>query len=128
MTLSSEKKFVAQEWCHVALVTTNDVINESSLYINGKIDSQICYAGSLDQNNGNLYMGKTPWSTGFTGDLSDALFFFYALSTDEVSTLYSEDKANYSRKGEFMSATHRKSLSQVKGKSTSSITLSLIKD
>ena len=59
-------------------------ITEASLFINGKLDSQISIRKTPLSNSGPVYIGKDPWSHGFKGTIAEPLYFFHALTATEV--------------------------------------------
>jgi hypothetical protein len=75
-------------WTHLAYVKAS---NKLKLYLNGTLDSEVGLAGTSVSNTGPLYIGKDPWSPGFSGALDDLRVYNHALSAGGVTALYTQE-------------------------------------
>ena len=65
-----------RRWSHIAVVGTGQLMQ---LYINGILDSQVILRGPIKFNRGDIYIGKDPWHSGFTGFVDDLRIYDFPL-------------------------------------------------
>lgn len=82
-------KLYPDRWTHMA-VTFDDNTNEGLLYINGAVDYQTSYAGTIGGCGGGLSIGSRPSGYGqyYKGLLDDARMYNRALTVEDVQALY----------------------------------------
>ncbi len=75
----SNQPLPINEWTHVAYVREG---NKLKLYLNGILDSETTLSGSVINNNGDLYIGDTPWYAGMKGKIADFNTYNIALTSE----------------------------------------------
>ena len=100
--LFASKPTPLNEWTLVSLVcdSSADII-EASLYLNGKLSSQIAVRGSLPQGKAPMYVGKDPWSNGLRGAIAEAVFFYSPVSAGHWQQIHTLCTQKYALSGRF---------------------------
>jgi hypothetical protein len=85
--LSSNTFFDTGVWYHVVLTYKN---GDRRMYINGNVDAQDSYTGSISTNQESTYIGNKPVSNKdyFNGLLDEFIIYDRALSEGEVGSLF----------------------------------------
>lgn len=100
--LFASKPTPVNEWTLISLVcdASADII-EASLYLNGKLSSQIAVRGSLPHGKSPMYVGKDPWTNGLRGAIAEAIVFYSPVSAAHWQQIHSLCIQNYSISGRF---------------------------
>ena len=100
--LFASKPSPVNEWTLVSMVcdASADII-EASLYLNGKLSSQIAVRGSLLHGRMPMYVGKDPWTNGLQGAIAEAVFYYSAVATSHWQEIYDLCLQKYSQTGRF---------------------------
>jgi len=85
--LDTDASYSDQNWHHWAC--TYDAAGGSrTIYRDGlEVDGDWHYASYNYQGSGNLYVGKAPWGSNFSGAVDDVRVYARALSADEIARL-----------------------------------------
>ncbi len=81
---SSSTGLPVGEWTHVAYVKRG---NRVLLYLNGLPDSSRAIPGSVIANNGDIYIGDSPWSSGLAMVLDDYRIYPRGMTDAEAAAL-----------------------------------------
>lgn len=77
------------EWVSVAYVKSDDLLQ---LYINGVLDTEIAIRGIVTGNDGDLYIGSSPWFPAAHASYQDFNLHHYALSAAEVAQQHNDSR------------------------------------
>lgn len=80
----SKATLAVDQWTHVAYVKED---NRLKLYVNGQLDRAIVLDGQSVANDGDIFVGDTPWSAGTEGRFDDVQLYDLALSDEDVARL-----------------------------------------
>lgn len=81
-------------WTHIAFTYDGQVVR---VYLNGQLDNQLEFVGSLRSNAGNLYIGYDPrLDDYFDGSLDEFTIYNRALSDGEILSHYQNSSARAS--------------------------------
>ncbi len=72
------------EWTHVAYVKRG---NRLTLYLNGLEDSSRAIPGSVIANDGDIYIGDAPWSSGLAAVLDDYRIYQHGMTATQAEAL-----------------------------------------
>jgi len=84
---NSESDIQVGEWTHVSYVKRG---NKLLLYLNGELDASATINGDTISNDGDIYIGDTPWFSGTAMILDDFRIYQYGLEPDEAAALAGE--------------------------------------
>ncbi len=82
---NSTQALMLNHWNHIAYVRRG---NRLSLYINGRLDSADTLSGAPQINDGQLFIGDTPFNTPALGEFAEVNIFRRTLSQLEIRSLY----------------------------------------
>lgn len=71
-------------WTHVAYVRRGVHLQ---LFLNGLLDSQVTFSGTVQPNTDELVIGKSPYHAGIDGSLDDLRIYNLALTPDDITAL-----------------------------------------
>ncbi|MEM1446387.1 MAG: PQQ-dependent sugar dehydrogenase [Planctomycetota bacterium] len=77
-------ELAVDQWTHVAYVKDD---NRLKLYLNGQLDSVVVLDGQSVANDGDIYVGDTPWFDGTEARFDDLQLYDLVLSDEEVALL-----------------------------------------
>lgn len=72
------------EWTHIAYAKRG---NKLSLYVNGDLDDSVTLVGNTVANDGDIYIGDTPWYNGTAAIIDDYRIYEHGVTDDEALAL-----------------------------------------
>ncbi|MFC2177196.1 LamG-like jellyroll fold domain-containing protein [Actinomycetota bacterium] len=81
---NSDNPIVVGEWTHLAYVKRG---NRLMLYVNGVGNGSTTIPGSVIANDGDIYIGDSPWSSGTAMIVDDYRIYSHGMGADHVAAL-----------------------------------------
>ncbi len=82
----STSQVPVDQWTHIAYVKRG---NKLSLYFNGELDDSVTLIGDTIANDGDIYLGDTPWFNGTAAIFDDFRIYEHGFTDDEAQALAS---------------------------------------
>ena len=96
----SEKQLVPETLYHICIVVEIDELTDVTLYINGNQDAESSLPGYDPLTDSDLILGLYRMHPSFTGQITEFLIFFEAISPKEIKDIYIKGKSELRKTGE----------------------------